>query len=59
MKKASWLLLAVIVGCGESPPPELTPEKKAEMDTKMNADMSSMMNNMQQGAPPATPQPKK
>lgn len=59
MKKASWLLLAVAVGCGEGAPPEITPEKKAEMDTKMNSDMSSMMNTMQQGAPPATPQQKK
>ncbi|MCA9048875.1 MAG: hypothetical protein KDA89_09120 [Planctomycetaceae bacterium] len=45
----------MVIGCGEGAPPELTPEKEAEYNQKMQSDMSSMMGDMQQGAPPGTP----
>lgn len=49
---------ALMLGCGEGAPPELTPEKKVEMDAKMATDMKSMMGDMQKTAPPGTPAPK-
>ncbi len=56
MKKFSCLaMFALFLGCGEGAPPELTPEKKAEIDAKMSADMKSMMGEMQKAAPPKTP----
>jgi|GEM_PF-6963392 len=58
MKNVSCLMLfALALGCGEGAPPELTPEKKAEMDATMSTDMNSMMGEMQKSSPPGTPAP--
>lgn len=56
MKNVSCLLtLALIIGCGGGDQQAPTPEKEAEMNTKMDSDMQKMMGEMK-GVPgtPAT-----
>lgn len=59
MKKYVALgFLALMLGCGEGPPADLTPEKEAEMKAEMDKSMQEMMGTMQSQAPPGTMKPK-
>ncbi len=54
MKNVSCLLtLALIIGCGGGEQQAPTPEKEAEMNSKMDGDMQKMMGDMK--TMPGTP----
>ncbi len=47
-------LVAMVMGCGGSPPAEMTPEVEAEMNAKMEQEMSSMQGTLNESAPKGT-----